>query len=249
MWNLKNQNRIRWLSTLLIFFAAIYILWQLKNTDAGFFSSTGLKIKLTILSIKGENFPWWYPAAAICVNFILVFIGVPSIWPVGIMMLFFNPFYAFLIIFVSQLSASFLILKIGKFHEKIFKLSEEVGHFINRSELTTRELTFWPRLFVLFPLRTLDLILAYKILEETGRMRIYFNLICTTALRTGLTSLWICELVNVLVDFRPFPEKDLVYFLTSSAIFVLSAIWPKIPELNFLSEPMGKSILEMAEES
>jgi len=108
------------------------------------------------------------------------------------------------------------------------------------------ELAFWPRLFNLFPLRSLDLMTLSGI--PTGRSIIPALIAagCGNAIRTALNIGWFYYFFAVIVNCRPFPAQDLGWFLALTAGQILSHLFPKIPELIPTPKGVGKIVNSLA---
>ncbi|MBI3039330.1 hypothetical protein HYY75_09840 [bacterium] len=190
-----------------------------------------IKYRYTVFSVILEKYLIWITLIWLPVMVGLIFIGIPSgpiiFWGI----LLWGPVIAFVFHVLANLfSTRYILRKFSAAAKESPMLEPEMINLLKNSELSGFELALWPRLFLALPPRTLDLFIATVRIETEREPELLYRTLLGTSLRCGMQATWIYAVINVLTDFRPFPERDMAAFLFASGALLFSAILVRIPE-------------------
>jgi len=199
--------------------------------NISFLEASHFKIFFTWGALWVEEWKYYHHFQVWGMIFSSYLLGFPTIYGLFAGILFWGPIGSFFLTLFAQVIASWIVLKKGKPTEKgFFRLEKEVVELVRESSLSAAQLAFFPRLFVAIPLRTIDQMVALTKPDRDGVGKYLFISVLGTGIRLLFESIWANTLVFLVVDFRPFPDSDLAWFLTSTAVLIFSYLFPKIPE-------------------
>jgi hypothetical protein len=226
-----NQIFIRWLSFIVAFVLVATVLFLVVQNYPEGLGKAQLKEFSTHLSVYAELAPFYYWIFLFILACLLLLTGVPSILVFCCFFCITTPISAFFATLSAQFLASIMTIHLNrkKSAEKIlppYILSELLN-----SKFSAGQLTFYPRFYLAYPSRTLDLLTAAKMKDSDNLSGIYLPVLTATFIRMVLPVLWAGSLIRLIKNFTPTPVQDSSNFLFWSAFLITQIILPKVPEL------------------
>lgn len=129
-----------------------------------------------------------------------------------------------------------------------FSPGPKLKELLDKNQMANRILALYLRLFLSMPCRTTDLVIAWKKTPDDTFLGTIIRSLLGISIRVGIQGIWLNSLLNLLINFRPFPEVDTSTFLFFSAILMYLTIWPRIPELLPDRDNFGEFCLDLLEE-
>ena len=249
MWSFKWQTVFRKLILCLIVIAGLglAIYWSTKGPFS--LSSGELKLRYTWYLLRIENLQAYYHFWIFMGITALSLIGFPSIFGIIVAVLLWGSYKGFVAVMAAQMVASgVLMLKIQPTTSGLKKLEPELMEMIKKSETSPKLLAIYLRLFISFPLRTIDQMVSFACGNKNGIFLAYIFSGIGIGIRLLVETAWFISLLNLILDYRPYPEVDLTWFLISSALIIFSYIWPTMPEIAPGDKETGKLLLVLAGE-
>ncbi len=231
MWNFLVQQKIRALS-------CIFGLIGLAALCVGIFHNTGSvpgaadwKALFTSYSVFGQGILPQVVLSAIPLSCIAFLVGVPTILVFLPLMVLLGAAGAFLIVVSAQVFGTWSVL--GLCGRKGFSgaIDDPQAVLLRTGKPLPGSMAFWPRLYILFPQRTIDAGLSYLVEKTAPKGEILFWSLAGTMLRVFPTALFAWSGVHLVIDFKPFEETLVSSLLLSIALMVVSYLLPKIPEI------------------
>ncbi len=239
MWNVSLQRLIRGLAllaTALLLLAAVA--WALADAAHRVQPAT-VKILYTTLQLRSEFWTWSNWATLSGVLFLASILGIPS----GIQFLFAFPFipplkvWSFIVL--SQTLATWVILKfysrwpLPSSAEELREAAVKAGE--------PQHLAWFLRILLGLPNRSIDLVIAARLDDAHRPGRLTLWSLPGHSLRAALTGGWIYFISLAMMNFRPFPEYDLVWIALMTLVVSFFWLLPWIPEVI----PGGTSVQQL----
>ena len=231
MWTYKKQIVARWIFFFIgaISIAALYLLLSAEAPDG--ISRFHLKETATSFAVSFEFLPPHY--------FLLIFILMNAVLIAGCpSVLIFSALYvatgflpAFLSTLAAQMSASILTLYYCKKRELYASLPHSVLSAKISSGASASTFAFWGRLFLSYPVRTLDLVIASMLKENERKRDTYLPTLAALSIRTFLPALWASGFIDMFIEFSIDTNQASSTFLYYSSLLTTYIALPKIPEL------------------
>ena len=231
MWSMKWQIRIR-TTVFALMTLALVLGWILDTADRLPIRPVDFKIRLTWVIMWSDYYPWTFHLLLFSLAFGLLYVGFPSILALMYLTLVWGPVWGFMGTLACHLLSFFLILKRDR--QRIIDqqmLDPDLLKLVENTTLSGSQMSFFPRLFLGLPLRTVDLMVNVARTPEDTLPRIILLSMGSMGLRLLIQVVWFTSFTGMVIGFTPFPEKDVALFLFSSALLMVLSLWPKIPEL------------------
>jgi hypothetical protein len=245
MWNYNKQITVRWVSFILF---AVLLAGTLALLSSGHQEGLGqaeLKTLTTQISVTAELLPvyvWFFVFLALVM---LLLLGVPSI-------LIFAPTYvvagfllAFVVTVIAQIHASIIAVYLARRKGWTEKLPQPVRSSIEESEAGVASLSFWARVYLSYPLRTVDLVVGHMLGEDKPAGAVYPSIFIASTIRTLIPAIWSSSLIDLITNFSYNPAADSSWFLIWSSILVAYIVLPRIPELIICKKAVKPVLLQI----
>jgi len=228
MWNVSVQRLIRGLAllaTALLLIAAVA--WAMADAAHRIQPAT-IKILYTTLQLRSEFWSWSDWGILSTALLLASILGIPS----GIQFLFAFPFVpplkAWSFIVLSQTLATWLILKY--YSRRPLPLSSKELREAALQAGAPTHLAWFLRILLGLPNRSIDLAIAARLDEVHTPRRLTLWSIPGHSFRAAITGGWIYFVSLAMMDFRPFPEYDLLRVGVMTLVVSIFWLLPWIPE-------------------
>lgn len=243
MWTYNKQIVVRWVSFiigLLLIGLLVAHLFRLHPENLG---KPELKEFFTQLSVNAEFLPLYAFPAIFLVIYCLMLLGCPSF-------LVFPPMYmltgfmsAFIFTIAAQLLASVTTIYYSR--KKGYGSSVPNGIISNiiASGTSAAAFSFWTRLYINYPQRSIDLICSALLRENENNSRVFLPTLAATVLRNLLPAIWASSLIHLVSEISANHAAASSGFLLWSSLLVAYIALPKVPEL-LICQAKIKPVLE-----
>lgn len=245
MWNYNNQIRVRWISFFLAVFilGAIFAATNTLNPDG--IKQPEIKTLITQASVYSEFLPMYFWPLIFMGFVLLLLLGVPSILIFGPLYLISGFVVAISVTIFSQSFASMIAIYLSRKKSWSAKIPNYVLTSLVASSATAGEISFWGRLYLSYPLRTIDLVSAALLQENDRAHKVYPSILLGLTLRILLPSLWAASLLDLIQNFSPNPVADYSWFLICSSLLIAHTVLPKIPELLICKSSLRSALIQI----
>lgn len=194
-------------------------------------SPVGLKLWITQLQLAATTIKWYWWGAGLLALLVGLVAGLPSaiFIPAGLILL--PPWAVLAALAAVQTMASAVVWGIVRRFRLADPAKELFPPTVGDFGAESMHLTFWPRLFPAFPLRFLDAVAAARIPSTHSLAMHLLPIALGNTLRLAIHVGWFHFLLAVVVDFRPFPDWDLGWFLVLTLGECLGFLLPEMPEV------------------
>ncbi len=249
MWRSRVQHVVRWVGLLVAGVLMARWLARAEAVEVHGLTPVGLKVWFTHLRFAVAEIGWqWWGIVLLTLPAGLL-VGLPSAAFIPAGLVFLPPWTVLAILAVAQTMATVMVWLIVR----RFRLADPSRDLLKPSlgdlGAETTGLTFWPRLFTAFPLRFVDAVAAARIPPEHPLARHLLPMALGNTLRLAIHVGWFHFLLAVVVDFRPFPETDLGWFLVLTLGECLGFLLPEMPEVTPASPAVRKVVRTLARQS
>lgn len=240
MWTYKKQIIARW-----VFFAIgamiclllVAFLFRLYPETLG---KHELKQFFTQLSVHAEFLPLYLIPVYFMIVTGLLLLGCPTF-------IIFPPLYlilgfamSFSIVVATQVCASIIAIYYSR--KKSLHNSIPAAIKISLAGTSATDFSFWTRLYINFPQRTIDMIASGLLKNDESNTRLLMPTLLATILRNLLPSIWFASFINLTTGISVDHTQATSSFLTWSSLLVAYIALPKIPEL-LICKPGIKPVL------
>jgi hypothetical protein len=246
MWTYSWQIRIRWIA----FIAGGILLGAISHH--AFFSypelaeNWGLKAFFANISVSAEFLPFYsWPFILLGFSFLL-FLGIPTIFVFAFLSIVAGPIVGFILAFLCQLFATYSFMVYARKKFLTDQIPGKLDSLLLISDCSALSFSFWSRIYISYPNRTLDLISLRLLDEEEPTISLFIPTACALLLRMLIPSIWLISFIKIIQRISPNPMKDASDFLLYSSALVISVVLTKIPELQPCPEQV-KSFLKRME--
>ncbi|GEM_PF-4129369 len=231
MWNFNAQIKLRWFFFFLAMAALVAGYLFLKMPDSGSFSRIDLLELQIRLSVYSEfiNPLFILPIFLLILLFLLA--GCPSVIIFSIIYLANGFAIAFFSVTTAQMLASLITIYWSRKKGKAVLLPAGLAQSIKVAGISPASMTLWPRLYLSYPLRTTDLIVAAVIPEDEPSQRIYLPGFLAIIIRNILPFIWATYFLGLFFTINLNPEQASADFLVWSSLLLIYIAVPKVPEL------------------
>ncbi|MEW6712015.1 MAG: hypothetical protein AB1403_19485 [Candidatus Riflebacteria bacterium] len=157
--------------------------------------------------------------------------GCPSVIIFSIIYLVSGFTVAFFSVSAAQMLASLITIYWSRKRNKAAQLPAGMTQSIISAGVSPAAMTFWPRLYLTYPLRTIDLIVASIIPENEQSKRFYLPGFLAIILRNVLPFFWATYFLGLFFTINLNPEQASSDFLIWSSLLLIYIAVPKVPEL------------------
>ncbi len=230
MWNARVQRMIRALALLAAGLGLLAGIGWLLYSSPERVHPAALKMQYTVFQLQAEAWPWNHWLSLFAGLLLSALIGIPS----GIQFLcifpFLPPVKAWAFVVITQTLTTWLIAWLKAPGNFPSGLPQELPSAVADAGNPCR-LAWALRLLLGVPNRTIDTALATSSSQELPPRRLALWSLPGHCLRAALTGAWVSAISLVVLDFRPFPEYDLLRAAVMTV--ALSVFWllPWVPEL------------------
>ncbi|MFZ5951352.1 MAG: hypothetical protein ACOYXC_11650 [Candidatus Rifleibacteriota bacterium] len=162
---------------------------------------------------------------------ILLLAGCPSVIIFSIIYLISGFAVAFFSVSAAQMLASLITIYWSRKRGKAALLPSGMAQAIISAGISPGSMTFWPRLYLTYPLRTIDLILASIIPENEPSKKYYLPGFLAIIMRNVLPFIWATYFLGLFFTINLNPEQASSDFLVWSSLLLIYIAVPKVPEL------------------
>jgi hypothetical protein len=229
MWKYNRQITARW-----VFFAIgalislllVAYLFRLHPENLG---KPELKQFFTRLSVNAEFLPLYLIPVYFIIVTSLLLLGCPTfmIFPPLYLILGFT--MSFTIVVATQLCASIIAI----YYSRKKSLFRDIppGIMVSLAGTSATDFSFWTRLYINFPQRTIDMIAAGLLKSDERNTRLLVPTLLATILRNFLPSIWFASFIHLTTGISVDQAQATSNFLIWSSLLVAYVALPKVPEL------------------
>lgn len=231
MWTYNRQIIWRWI----FFIAAAFILsvgffWLSQPYPEGI-GRAEVKAFATTASVYFEFLPFYWFGLIFFAILSLLMLGCPLVLIFAVLYFLTGFLTAFTTTLLAQGLASMLAIHISRKLDPNKRIPFGLISSIIATGTSAEGLTFWGRLYLSYPLRTIDLLTAALLSENSSLLKISMISTAATAIRNLLPTIWVTVLIDLLTEIQVNPAQQSANFLFWSALLVAFIGLPKVPEL------------------
>jgi hypothetical protein len=231
MWKYNNQILIRWVSFITVFLLVTTLLLVASREFPEGLGKPQIKALATRLAISIEFAPWYFWLLTMVLFTVIMLIGVPTILIFSSLYVVVNFEIALLVSLAGQFMTGILAVHLARRRNSTEKIPVYLKKRLASADISPAQLAFWGRLYLSYPMRTIDFLTASVMNEDQKLSSLYPAIAAGTLLRNIFPFAWAAALIVIIRNYSPTPVKDASSMLVRSSLLLVQIILPKIPEL------------------